>query len=325
MKALVTGGAGFIGTRLVARLLEAGHEVRILDKVESTVFPSLMMIGDVRDEAAVDAAARGMDVAFNLAAEHQDNVRPASLYYDVNVGGARHLVAACTRHGVKRIVFTSSVAVYGLDAGTPDETFEPSPFNDYGRSKLEAEVIFRGWADEDSHREIVIIRPTVIFGEGNRGNVYNLIRQVTSGRFVMVGDGYNRKSMGYVGNIAAFLAYVASQPATGVRIFNYADKPDLDMNSLVHLIRVSCGLGAAPPPRMPFWVGLAGGAAFDLLAAVTRRQFAVSAIRVRKFCASTTVNVEQLAATGFAPPYSLQEGMRRFLESEFLASKEAIE
>ena len=79
-------------------------------------------------------------------------------------------------------------------------------------------------------RSLVIVRPTVVFGEGNRGNVYNLLRQIASRRFLMFGDGRNKKSMAYVENVAAFIEYSLSFKK-GVHIYNYIDKPDFDMNS----------------------------------------------------------------------------------------------
>ena len=93
-RVLVTGGSGFIGTRLVAALLEAGHMVTIYDKRQSTVFPEMSIVADVRDKARLASACHGMEVIYHLAAEHADDVRPTSLYYDVNVKGAENLVSA---------------------------------------------------------------------------------------------------------------------------------------------------------------------------------------------------------------------------------------
>ncbi len=193
MRVLVTGGSGFIGSRLVADLLKGGHSVLILDKVVSAHYPDLCQIGDVRDREAVSRAVKDVDLVYHLAAEHRDDVRPISLYYEVNVEGTKILTDACIVSGVKHIIFTSSVAIYGLNAGIPSETTPPDPFNDYGRSKLQAEEILRQWRTEDLSRCLTIIRPSVVFGEGNRGNVFNLVRQINSGRFVMVGKGKNQK------------------------------------------------------------------------------------------------------------------------------------
>lgn len=85
---------------------------------------------------------------------------------------------------------------------------------------------------------MTIIRPTVVFGEGNRGNVYNLFRQIASGRFVMIGSGNNMKSMAYVENIAARLEHALDQQST-YQVSNYVDKPDFTMNQLVDVISSS--------------------------------------------------------------------------------------
>jgi GlcNAc-P-P-Und epimerase len=317
MRALVIGGSGFIGARLVGELLAGRHEVRILDKVPSARHAELCQVGDVRDSDALETAVKNVDLVYALAAEHQDNVRPTSLYYDVNVGGAEKLAAACVANGVSRIVFTSSVAVYGLNAGEPSEDSRPRPFNHYGQSKLQAEEILRGWADRSPGAQLTIVRPAVIFGEGNRGNVYNLASQITSGRFVMVGKGTNRKSMGYVGNIAAFLASLGECATPGTQTFNYADKPDLSTAELVDLVTTWMGKPSGSWRRLPYVVGMAGGVSFDLLSRLTGKTFRISSARIRKFCADTTVSIERLRSAGYVPPYTLAEGMTRFLAHEF--------
>ena len=142
MNILITGGSGFIGTRLVDDLLKEGHDITIFDKVESTKYPEVTTIGDVRDVEALTKACKGMDVVYNLAAEHADDVSPKSLYAEVNVGGAKNVVEAVKANDIKRIVFTSSVAIYGLNRGTPNESMEAQPFNEYGRSKNDAEKVF---------------------------------------------------------------------------------------------------------------------------------------------------------------------------------------
>ena len=106
--------------------------------------------------------------------------------------------------------------------------------------KLEAEYVYEAWRKADSANKLTIIRPTVVFGEGNRGNVYNLFRQIASGRFVMIGSGNNMKSMAYVENIAARLEHALDQQST-YQVSNYVDKPDFTMNQLVDVISSSLG------------------------------------------------------------------------------------
>ena len=321
MKILVTGGSGFFGSHLVREMLIQGHEVRILDKVCSSQYPELCHIGDVRNSADCEKAVKGIDLVYHLAAEHRDDVTPISLYYDVNVHGSAILAAACTAHGVTRLVFTSSVAIYGLNKGEPTEETRPEPFNDYGKSKLEAEKVLRQWAHDHPAVSLGIVRPTVVFGEGNRGNVYNLVKQISSGKFVMVGEGSNRKSMAYVGNVVSFLCFIGTMPRPGVTVCNYADKPDFTMNDLVGTVRNFMGKPFKPSFRIPYSVGMAGGACFDLIASLCRKKLPVSAVRVKKFCADTTVGVHRLNQLGFHPPYTLKEGMARFLSHEFRESR----
>ncbi len=316
MKVLVTGGSGFIGTRLIDELLKAGHEVKIFDKRDSKKYPNLVILGDVRDKEALIKASRGMDVIYNLAAEHADNVTPISLYEEVNVGGAENVVEAADANGIKKIIFTSSVAIYGLNRGEPDESFEPMPFNEYGRTKYEAEKVFLKWLEKDEGRSLVIIRPSVIFGENNRGNVYNLMRQIYLDKFIMVGSGENKKSMGYVGNIAKLLLDMIDAKE-GLTLYNFADKPDLKGIEIVNIIRSEMKKGEIKF-KIPYFIGLLGGYAFDLASKITGKKFPISSIRIKKFAADTTISTKRLQESGFKPPYSLEEGLRRMVRSEFL-------
>ena len=130
-----------------------------------------------------------------------------------------------------KLIFTSSVAVCGFAPADTDESGKSNYFNDYGRTKYLAEQVYKAWQAEDLEiRTLVIVRPTVIFGEGNRGNVYYLLQQIALGRFLMFGDGTNRKSMAYVENVIAFIEYSLSFKP-GLHIYNYIDKSDFDMNT----------------------------------------------------------------------------------------------
>ncbi|UCZ56523.1 hypothetical protein LGV61_12455 [Desulfurispirillum indicum] len=146
--------------------------------------------------------------------------------------------------------------------------------------------------------------------------MYNLLRQIASGKFVMIGDGKNHKSMAYVENVAAFLEHCLGF-SSGVHVYNYIDKPDFDMNTLVGIVREKLGKGAGVGPRLPYGIGLAAGYVFDLAARVTGRTFPVSSIRVKKFCATTQFDTS-LGKTGFIPPVALSEGLQRTVSHEFL-------
>jgi nucleoside-diphosphate-sugar epimerase len=205
--------------------------------------------------------------------------------------------------------------VYGLPKGIVEEGDKCEPFNEYGRTKLLAEGIYKSWASSDDSRSLVIVRPTVVFGEGNRGNVYNLLRQIHSGRFMMIGNGANRKSLAYVENVSAFLVHsLASGP--GVHLFNYADGPDLDMRSLSAEVAQRMSV-ALPRMAVPFAAGYAVGTTLDLVARVTGMTFPLSAVRVKKFCANTQFSAGRALSTGFQPKVSLSEALGRVIQSEF--------
>jgi nucleoside-diphosphate-sugar epimerase len=310
----VIGGSGFIGTWLVELLLSRNHVVRIIDINPSQSHFGLWAAADVCDRDALYEACRGCDALYNLAAKHGDDVRPVDLYDRVNVIGARNTCDVAEQLRIDRLVFTSTVAVYGLPEEEVDETAAARPFNDYGRSKLEAEEVFRAWAKSAPERSLTIVRPTVVFGPGNRGNVHLLLEQIAGGRPIVIGDGRNKKSMAYVGNLAEFLVY-ALRFGPGVHLYNYVDKPDLDMNSLVTL--ASQTLGRARLVRIPYGLGMAAGAACDWLGRLSGRQLPISRIRVKKYAASTRFAAERIASTGFKPRHSLRDALVATIRHEF--------
>ncbi len=319
MNITLIGGSGFVGTRLLALLGEQPEKytLRNIDKRQSHFFPHVTQLADVRDAEALRVKIAGSDVVVLLAAEHRDDVSPVSLYYDVNVGGMKNVLEAMLATGVRRLVFTSSVAVYGLNKENPDETHPADPFNHYGKSKWQAEEVLQQWHAEHPDFNIGILRPTVIFGERNRGNVFNLLRQISSGRFLMIGGGRNRKSMAYVGNIVSFIRFLIDEKTEGYNVYNYVDKPDFTMNELV--FHVSEVLGKhIPTTHFPYWLGMLGGKCFDLLAAITRKKLTISSVRVKKFCATTQFDARKAHASGFSAPYTLGQGLERTLRFEFI-------
>ena len=285
--------------------------------LQSHFHPEVTEIGDVREQACMDEKLQDTDCVILLAAQHRDDVHPTSLYYETNVGGMEKTLKAMEKNGVKRIVFYSSVAVYGLNKKNPNEEHPADPFNHYGKSKWQAEVVLQEWYKTHPDWNINIIRPTVIFGERNRGNVYNLLKQIASGKFLMVGNGNNKKSMAYVGNIVAFTKFLIENKTTGYNVYNYIDKPDFNMNELVgHVSKVLNK--HIPTTHFPYWLGMLGGYGFDLLAKITGKKLTVSSVRVKKFCATTEFDATKVKETGFKAPYTLGEGLARTLEFEFI-------
>jgi len=315
-KITVIGGSGFVGTNLCRQLSLKQQDFEIIDLKMSNQFPEKCKIADVRDVESLRAAITG-DVVVNLAAVHRDDVRDKSEYQRTNVDGTENVARVCSEKGIKKIVFTSTVAVYGFAEPGTDESGAINPFNEYGQTKFEAEEKLRNWQAQGDN-SLIIVRPTVIFGEGNRGNVFNLLNQIASGKFLMVGKGENKKSMAYIGNIVAFVeTCVATQQKYGV--YNYVDTPDLTINELVSQVRHTLTSKKGVGPRLPYWFGMILGYLADGIAKLTGKNLPVSSIRVKKFASSTEFRSAKNSLEGFEAPFRLHDGIARTLHSEFVS------
>ena len=313
----IIGGSGFVGTRLID--LIGSEKCDNLDKNESPFFQNITALEDIRNLSSTSFKKNYSHLVL-MAAEHKDNVSPASLYYDVNVNGTQKVLDKMDEHGIKNLIFTSSVAVYGLNKVNPNELHPVDPFNHYGKSKWEAEKIIKKWYEKDPEsKSVTIIRPTVIFGERNRGNVYNLLKQISSGKFIMIGKGQNKKSMAYVGNIVAFIKNRLEKSEPGYHVFNYADKPDFTMEELVSVIESKLNISTSKL-KIPYWMGMLGGYGFDLLGFIAKNNFSISSVRVKKFCATTQFDASKVNHD-FKAPFSLEQGLNATLEYEFINSK----
>lgn len=312
----IIGGSGFVGTALSNSLAKQQVDFRIGDLNKSASYSDKSDILDVRSAVDLKSKFTG-DIVVNLAAVHRDDISEPNEYYATNVDGARVLCEVCEEKGINKIVFTSSVAVYGFAPLGTGEDGAINPFNEYGRTKALAEDVYRAWREKDPEiRSLIIVRPTVVFGEGNRGNVYNLLNQINSGAFAMIGDGKNKKSMAYVENLSAFLIKCIESDEK-YAVYNYVDTPDFTMNELVSLVRAKLRGSSSVGIRIPKFIGLMAGYAADVLAKLGFK-LPISSIRVKKFCASSEFSSAKHRLDGFEAPYTLQEGLDRTLEAEFI-------
>ncbi|GEO09910.1 NAD-dependent epimerase/dehydratase family protein [Segetibacter aerophilus] len=304
----IIGGSGFIGRNFM-NLYKNFSSIVNLDKNEPTEALCEFRKVDVRDKGQLRNLMPVTEWVVLLAAEHRDDVSPVSLYYDVNVEGTSNVLDVMKEKGMNKIVFTSSVAVYGLNRSNPTENSDLNPFNHYGKSKEQAEQLLLKWYKEDeTNRTLVIIRPTVVFGPGNRGNVYNLLKQIASGRFLMIGNGQNIKSMAYVGNIVSFIKHCIDSNLQGYHLFNYVDKPDLTTNQLIEISETAIGKKISSL-KIPYSLGLTAGYLFDISSKIMKKKLEISSIRVRKFCATTQFSSIRVQDMNFVPPYTLKEGL----------------
>jgi nucleoside-diphosphate-sugar epimerase len=314
-KVTILGGSGFVGTNLCRELSKKQQDFEIIDLKLSKQFPNKSKIGDVRDIQSLRNTITG-NLIINLAAVHRDDIDDKDAYFNTNVIGADNIAKVCAEFGIKKIVFTSSVAVYGFaDPGT-SEIDQIRPFNEYGKTKFAAEEIFRDW-QKSGDNSLIIVRPTVIFGEGNRGNVYNLFRHIASGSFVMIGSGKNKKSIAFIGNVVAFLE-TCMTARKRYAVYNYVDSPDMTMNELVSLVRRKLKNKDNVGLRVPYMLGISFGYFCDFIAMILKKKLSVSSIRVKKFCSSSEFRSAKNELESFSPPYDLEEAIDLTLRSEFI-------
>ena len=210
MKILVTGGAGFIGSHLVDRLMEDGHEVRVLDDLSAGTLDNLkrwlnherfeFIEGDMRDAETVENAVDGIEAVFHLAANPKVRIGSQSpeLLYETNVLITYNLLNAMKDSGVKYLVFTSSSTVYG-DAEiipTPEDYAPLEPISVYGGAKLAAEALISGYAHTFDFKALIFRLANIIGERSNHGVIYDFINKLRKDpeELEILGDGTQRKS-----------------------------------------------------------------------------------------------------------------------------------
>jgi nucleoside-diphosphate-sugar epimerase len=185
--ALITGGSGYFGCLLRDRLLERGWSVRIFDLDDADDRPPEVEFvrGDIRDAQSIAAACRDVEVVFHNVAQ-VPLAKDRELFWSVNCGGTENLLVAAVASGVRKIVHTSSSAVFGIPPRNPvDESVEPRPGEAYGRAKLEGERLVRRFVETEGV-DATIIRPRTILGHGRLGIFQILFNWLEEGRAIPV-------------------------------------------------------------------------------------------------------------------------------------------
>jgi nucleoside-diphosphate-sugar epimerase len=306
MRALVTGGAGFIGSHIAERLLGEGHAVRIYDNFSSGKRANVDVLGgraevieaDVRDSAALDRAAEGCDVVFHEAAvvSVPYSVAHPQETHDVNIQGTLNVLQAARARGVKRVVFACSAAIYGEEPTLPKrETMAPAPMSPYGVEKIAGEYYLQTWSklygvDTVSLRYFNVFGPRQDPTSAYSGVISIFVDRALKGEAPTIfGDGEQCRDFVYVDNVVDANLRAATAPADRVsgRAYNVACGERTTLKALLATIEriVGSQVGAKYAP------GRAGDIK-DSLADIARAR-------------------EEL---GYAPKVGLEEGLRRLIE-----------
>lgn len=316
MNISIIGYAGFIGEFLVEKLNALGHTIKGLDIREPSPDQKSLctsFIGNILSQDDVQRTVNGTDIVIALAAKHHDFGVTREEFFNVNETGTQILLDAATKASVDKLIFYSTVAVYGTQTEPTTENTVPNPDSDYGESKLAAEKLVAKWVSDEARRSAVIIRPTVVFGPSNYANVYNLIDKIYRKRFIFVGNGTNIKSVAYVENLADATIFALNNMRPGIEIFNYSDEPQMTIGEIVETIgdRMPHEL---PRMKLPLGIATSLGSIFDLLAKVTGRNLPITAARMKKFATPTHHRSEKIRKMGFEQKVPIKEGFNRMVD-----------
>lgn len=311
MRILVTGNSGFIGARLVHDLLAFGHEIIGIDRVQpDPPQPIQHVTKDIRFLEDFSIFDPGFDCIFHLAAARADWGLSEEEYYRDNVETTRVVIELGRHIRVKKWLFFSTVSVLGPSGEALDETAPLRPTTAYGSSKADAEALFYDLAQQDPNNQVLILRPSVVFGPGHPPdtNIFRLIESLRRERFLMVGEGKESKATSYVSNLLAATHYVSQCASSGLWIYHYVDYPLPSTGELV--AQICDSLGRAPPRiSVPLKAAIILGYPFDVVGTLLNVDFPITAARIRKFKTPTSFSADKIRRLGFQQPVTLNDAI----------------
>ena len=322
MKILVTGATGFIGSHLLPQLLQNQHEViaaiRHPDSLSklSVKVPSVC-VGEIDGTTDWQPALSKIEVVIHLAGRahilDEKVADPEAEFNKVNITGTENLAKQSLAAGVKQLIFISSIgAVATLSDRTLTEATIPSPDTPYGRSKLAAESTLKKLT-KNKAMDWTILRPTLVYGEGNPGNMANLVKLIELKLPLPLGSIKNRRSFLYVGNLVDAIAKCINNSKAKNQLFLVSDQEQISTPQLIQQIANSLD---SKVRLIPFPLNVlqlfARGA--DKVANVLGRSSPISSNAVNKLSGSLAVDNSYICnSLNWQPPYTLEQGLKKGL------------
>lgn len=329
MNVFITGGTGFIGTHLTQLIHLLHPEVKVynLDIVQPgnplpTVknYKPALRKGETLHSTYVYCDVRKPfdfpelkytpdDIIFNFAAVHRTPGHPDHEYFETNIRGAENVCAFAEKHGIKRMVFTSSIAPYGAAEELKEETTLPTPNTPYGISKLVAEKIHIAWQAADADRHLTIARPGVVFGKGENGNFTRLYWGIRKHTFAYPGRKDTIKACIYVKELVNFMLWRAKEGKSGYELYNCCYEPAYTIEHIVKAMKRVTGLRQFVPyiPNMLIMPAA-------IVAKCLGSPMGICPARVKKLQISTNICGKKLAASGYDFRYSFEEALQDWFE-----------
>jgi len=316
MPVFVTGGAGFLGSEICKKLSNEGISHTIYDR-KYPRFKSKYtnyVQGDIRDLDRLISAIKQHQDIIHLAAEWNDVGVTDHEYNTTNVDGTKNIADAAENNNIKSIIFASSTSVYKFE----DDNYNAYGENDaakdppciYGKTKAAGEDILRSWQSKSKSKNLKIIRPSVIYGPYNRGNVFNLIKQIKSRFFILPRKYDVVKSIAYVENVANFFIYLLMNE-TSDTVYNYCDNPSLNTYELVQKINQLFSHKTTLINVNPK-ILIKMSSLLDYFPGKIKNKF--GSMKVKKFLRPTYLSNELAFKTGFNQPVNTEDGLKETVE-----------
>lgn len=311
--ALVFGGAGFIGSHLLAYLASTGEYSSLVSadiaeprfEVKGVIYRKIDVRQPIPEELAPDTTE-----IYNLAAVHTTPGHEDWEYYWTNVLGATHISDFARRREIERVVFTSSIAVYGPSEADKDEDSVLEPVSAYGCSKLCAEKIHELWQAERSEtRRLVVVRPAVIYGYTERGNFTRLGKLLRRGRFVFPGRTDTIKACGYVEDLVQSFVWALSLDRPTLT-YNFCHRDRYTTQQITEAFSRVAGYAPAKVV-IPLAPMLFAGWLFEV-AGKFGLKTSINRARVLKLVKSNNIIPKRLAELGYPYKYDLDASLRKW-------------
>jgi nucleoside-diphosphate-sugar epimerase len=323
IRAVIFGGSGFIGSAFANFLLSKNYvdEVYIVDiesfqskaseyrKTLVSNTKNLFFINsDVRNCLNHLAFKGDISIIVNLAAIHREPGHQDREYFETNLLGAENVCKFAELVGCQNIIFTSSISPYGVSESVKDESTLPIPVTAYGSSKLVAEKIHQVWQAKDlNNRRLVIVRPGVVFGPGEGGNVSRLIKAVIHRYFFFMGNESTRKAGVYVKELCNAMWWVLQEQKKNgetVSLFNMSMNPGPSIGEYVKAVCKTKGIKRFIP-KVPYSLLIAISYVIDTFARPLGIKHPFSPVRIRKLVRSNNIIPTYLVEHGYQFQYSL--------------------
>lgn len=313
MLIFVTGSNGFVGSRLMWELEKLGHQVYGIDcstHCKIKTHPKTT-IGDIRVKEDLHKFDHiHFDLIIHCAASKHDFGISDEEYYSNNEFGTQVLMDYAREQNIKRILYYSTVSAYGHYPMQVDETAEFRPNTVYGASKLAGEFVIDTWLAEDSEREAIYLRPTIIYGPHNYANMYNLIDVMHRKPWLTIGNGNHVKSIVSLSNLIDMTLFAMEHFKPGKECFNCTDQPYITLHQLMEIIAKDKRF-KMPSIVIPLKVAVFIGMIFDVLAMILKRDIPINSDRMRKFATATDYSSQKIRDWGYVQHYTIEGEIKK--------------